>query len=503
MILGSDRKGASILAQIAAGTGGSFVHVTDPAKLPEAFLDLRTTGIESVSLRVNDSAPIATRLVGGTFSGRVPLSPGVNRISAIAKSLTGETREDVVTVAVSGPLALEIDSPGEGTLLSNQGRGNLVEGRVNAFASLRGAHQFDLTGIDVREVVLETGDGAEVVAQVANGRFSGRVRLREGTNQIRAIATTVDGRTARDSVTVEVQARGCAQLEAVAYRDSQPALSLSDRSVEIVLDGSNSMWGRMGGRPKIAVAREILLDALDWLPRDVQLGFRAYGHRRPRKARDCQDSELLVPFGSKNRDQIRHAIAGMKPKGQTPLAYSLAQLQSDFGARGGERAVVLVTDGIESCGGDPRQEALALGRANTPVHVIGFGLGSAGDEDLSSLRAIASSSGGRFLLARSAEELRGALAETVGTPFQVSREGRVVARGALGSGERLRLPEGRYLVELESEPAQQVRVTLTSNQGLTLAWERKGETITHSEKRRVVDYEPCSALPESLPASPR
>jgi uncharacterized protein YegL len=57
LLLGSSKKGTAILRELAEGTGASFVRVTDPAKLPEAFLNLRTTGVDSVSLRVNDSPP--------------------------------------------------------------------------------------------------------------------------------------------------------------------------------------------------------------------------------------------------------------------------------------------------------------------------------------------------------------------------------------------------------------------------------------------------------------
>ncbi|MDH3409973.1 MAG: VWA domain-containing protein, partial [Gammaproteobacteria bacterium] len=73
LLLGSSKKGGSILDTIAWATGGSFLQVSDPAKLPQAFLDLRTTGIESVTLSVNGSEPVPAQLAGGTFAGNVPL----------------------------------------------------------------------------------------------------------------------------------------------------------------------------------------------------------------------------------------------------------------------------------------------------------------------------------------------------------------------------------------------------------------------------------------------
>ena len=89
ILLGGSEAGKTILRGVAAGTGGSFVGVVDPERLPEAFVNLRTTGIERVTLQVNDAPPFPASLVGGTFSARVPLRPGENRIVATATSLSG------------------------------------------------------------------------------------------------------------------------------------------------------------------------------------------------------------------------------------------------------------------------------------------------------------------------------------------------------------------------------------------------------------------------------
>ena len=70
------KKGGSILDTIAWATGGSFVQVSDPTMLPQAFLDLRTTGVDSVTLSVNGSEPVAARLAGGTFTGNVAARRG-------------------------------------------------------------------------------------------------------------------------------------------------------------------------------------------------------------------------------------------------------------------------------------------------------------------------------------------------------------------------------------------------------------------------------------------
>ena len=275
-------------------------------------------------------------------------------------------------------------------------------------------------------------------------------------------------------------------------------LSLSDRSVEIVVDASRSMWGRMDGQPKMVVAKEILEDVSYWFPEDLNLALRAYGSTSPTENVDCADSTLLVPFGDENREPIRAAIAGLRPLGQTPIAYALNQAARDFSALQSDRAVVLVTDGIESCGGDPILAARELREQGIIVHLIGFGLGNAADEDAASLRAVANASGGRYVTAGSAEELKEALAHTVATSFSVFKGSTEVASGSLGSNEPLFLPEGDYRVQLDSSPPQNIRISLAARDRVTLTLQKLGGAVSHFERRDRIQYKSCEDVVASI-----
>jgi Mg-chelatase subunit ChlD len=394
LLLGKSKTGGEILDEIAWATGGSLVRVSNPEKLPEAFLNLRTTGVDSVTLSVNGSAPIAAKLAGGTFIGELPIDVGENRIVAFATSIDGRTRESEITVTV------------------------------------------------------------------------------------------------RDA--------SCAALEVAATKSGRPVVSLSDRSVEIVVDASRSMWGRMHGQPKMVVAKDILQDVSYWFPEDLDLALRAYGSTSPSDSNDCGDSMLLVPFGDENREPIRRAIAGLRPLGQTPIAYALNQASRDFGAMEADRAVVLVTDGIESCGGDPAYAARQLREQGIIVHVIGFGFGNAADEDTASLRAIANASGGRYVTAGSAEELKEALAETVATSFSVFKGSTEVGSGSLGTDRPMFLPEGDYRVVLHSSPPQNVPVSLSSRDRVKLTLEKQGDFVSHFESRDQIEYKSCENVAASI-----
>jgi Mg-chelatase subunit ChlD len=393
LMLGKAQKGSKIMDTIAWATGGSFLRVSDPSKLPEAFLNLRTTGVDSVTLSVNGSEPVPARLAGGTFVGSVPVDIGENRIVAFATSLDGDTQESEILVNV------------------------------------------------------------------------------------------------RDT--------SCAALEVMALNDGRPALSLNDRAVEIVVDASKSMWGQIDGQSKMEIAKTTLEEVSYWLPEDLDLALRAYGNTSSSDKNNCADSSLLVPFGERNREYVRHAIAGLRPTGQTPIAYALNQAAGDFDSLQSDRTLVLVSDGIESCGGDPVTAAYALRQQGIVVHLIGFGLGNAADEDAASLQAVANASGGRYVTAGSAEELKAALAETVATSFSVYQGSTEVASGSLGSADVMLLPEGDYRVQLHSSPPVEAQVRLAPRDSVTLTLEKSGGVVSPFEQRDELPHTSCEGAMQS------
>ena len=154
--------------------------------------------------------------------------------------------------------------------------------------------------------------------------------------------------------------------------------------------------------------------------------------------------------------------------------------------------MVLVTDGIESCGGDPVRAAYELRQHGIVVHLIGFGMGNAADEDAASLRAIASATGGRYVTASTAEELKSALEETVATSFSVYQGDTEVAGGSLGSADVMLLPEGDYRVQLHSSPPVEARVSLSPRDSVKLILERRAGNVAPFERRDELPYTSCA-----------
>lgn len=149
-----------------------------------------------------------------------------------------------------------------------------------------------------------------------------------------------------------------------------------------VFDGSQSMFGRWESGMKIEIAKKLLSELLDSLQNveNLQMAFRVYGHQSPfisGSQRDCKDTKLEVAFGNGNVPKIRSALKAVEPKGTTPIAYSLEQSAGDFPPCNNCRnMIILITDGLEECDGDPCKISAALQAKGIILKpfVIGIGL---------------------------------------------------------------------------------------------------------------------------------
>ena len=185
--------------------------------------------------------------------------------------------------------------------------------------------------------------------------------------------------------------------------------ALSADKTMIVLDASGSMWGQIGGRSKIEIARETLGEVLKSVPTGTELGLMVYGHR---EKGSCSDIELAVPPGAGTGNAITAFVNGLNPKGKTPLSQSVEQAADILKYTEEKATVVLVTDGLETCEADPCALASALEQRGVDftTHVVGFGLT---EDEGRQVACLAENTGGKYFQASDAGQLVAALTETV------------------------------------------------------------------------------------------
>ena len=158
----------------------------------------------------------------------------------------------------------------------------------------------------------------------------------------------------------------------------QPKQTLT--RILFIYDGSNSMNGQWEGKSKHQTAKRLLNAALDSLTgqENLQVALRVYGHSKSYlSGQECNDTRLEVPFADDNFDALRKKLDEIRCKGTTPIALSLERSGDDFPRCGNCRnIIILITDGIEECNGDPCAVSRALQKNGIILKpfVIGLGL---------------------------------------------------------------------------------------------------------------------------------
>lgn len=224
------------------------------------------------------------------------------------------------------------------------------------------------------------------------------------------------------------------------------------RTLEIILDVSGSMNARLESGTRWTIALAVLEEVVAALPEDLHVGLRVYGHRHASKSKEtCSDIELVVPLEKLDRERIVAAAAQLRPRGETPLVRSVLLAAEDLRAAGGG-AVILITDGEESCKGDLQAAADELRTFGLPLtlNIVGFTV--TGQTTAAELGTLAASTGGHYYGAQDGSQLSRAvlLAALQRLPYDVlDAEGQVLASGQT-SGLSRELPPGSYRLRIEA-----------------------------------------------------
>lgn len=188
------------------------------------------------------------------------------------------------------------------------------------------------------------------------------------------------------------------------------------RPVVLIVDSSGSMAAREpDGRAKLDAARETIVEALQGWPSDTTLAIVAYGHRRQG---DCADIETIAPMAPLAGVPVKQKLAALRARGKTPLSDALRHGAALLPPEGG--ALVLLSDGIETCAPDPCAVAAELraAHANLIIHVVGFGIAA---DETAQLQCIAEAGAGGYFNAADAGTLATALGD-VGDEIAASPE---------------------------------------------------------------------------------
>ncbi|HKX54699.1 MAG TPA: VWA domain-containing protein, partial [Xanthomonadales bacterium] len=342
-------------------------------------------------------------------------------------------RTTPVHASVHGPESVEAVST---VLVTWEGPGNpqdyVIIQPVGAKVSDSGSYAYTHRGSELR-----------ITAPVKPGNYEYRYVTGQSQRLLASQAVTVTPRNLPGKLRVSDS------------RSGQDATASSN--VVVILDASGSMLQRLDGERRIDIAKASLHQLVSQdLPDNIQFGFRVFGHK---EADSCR-TDLEIPLAPLNRQQAAASVAGISAMNlaKTPIAATLQQAGGDLAGKSGPSLVILLTDGEETCDGDPAAVITSLRNSglDVRVNIVGFAI----DELMlrESFASWAALGGGQYIDARNAAELSAGLSSAIERPFEVfGADGNQVAAG-LVNGLAVELPPGEYRLQVAGAEAQAVTV---------------------------------------------
>ncbi|WP_203289869.1 VWA domain-containing protein [Metabacillus sp. cB07] len=182
-------------------------------------------------------------------------------------------------------------------------------------------------------------------------------------------------------------------------------------NISILLDASGSMAQKIGGQTKMDLAKKAVNDFVASMPEGANVSLRVYGQEGSNSDSDkklsCDSTEVVYDLKPYNEAEFKDSLGKFKPTGWTPIAKAISESKADFekSDKQGQNIIYVVSDGIETCDGDPAKEAKELHDSNIEavVNIIGFDVDSNGQKQLMS---VAQAGGGQYETVDTAEDFQ-------------------------------------------------------------------------------------------------
>ncbi|MFK8010396.1 MAG: VWA domain-containing protein [Marinicellaceae bacterium] len=250
---------------------------------------------------------------------------------------------------------------------------------------------------------------------------------------------------------------------------------VSSTAVELILDASGSMLKRLNGKRRINIAKEVLVKAVtEIIPPKTPLALRVFGDKQ---ANACR-TDLAIKLSPLNPIIAKSKLENINAKNlaKTPIADSLAKVASDLKDHKGKKVVILVTDGEETCDGNPEEviQQLINDGIDIRLNIVGFAID---DEELKQqFNDWSVQGGGKYFDSNNSESLKESISNALKTPYSVfSQSGELMKEGVV-NGESIELPSGFYTIkvyggtvktyknyQIKGEQSQQINLTDENN----------------------------------------
>ncbi len=307
------------------------------------------------------------------------------------------------------------------------------------------ADSSDVKSVKIEEEPVQYPEAATSAEEIVKQQMGEKIEkaMDEGSEEANMSEEEVMADFEAEGMTAEEVYNGLVHWFAVDYSEVNEALANYEpafgeygteeedqktKNISIQIDSSGSMNGQVNGGVKMNLAKEAVENFAAGFPEDTIMSLRTYGHKGTGddkdKAMSCASTEVMYDANTYDQAVFKAALEKFKPSGWTPLAASIKAGYEDLKAKAGEdteNILYIVSDGIETCDGDPVKEAKALADSNlnVKVHIIGFDVDDAGQDQL---KKTAEAGNGKYYTVNSKLELTNTLNELMGEAISSIRK---------------------------------------------------------------------------------
>ncbi|MUK90281.1 VWA domain-containing protein [Ornithinibacillus sp. L9] len=177
----------------------------------------------------------------------------------------------------------------------------------------------------------------------------------------------------------------------------------------ILLDASSSMLLSVDGEVKMDIAKDAVKRFADVIGQDNEVSLVVYGHQGSESSADkelsCNGIEKIYEMGAYNKDNFEASLSTFESKGWTPLAGAIHKAAEMSTNVDGAITLYIVSDGVETCDGDPVHAAENFVEQNEhrSVNIIGFDVDQDAEEQL---KNVSEAGNGEYYSADDATELK-------------------------------------------------------------------------------------------------
>lgn len=199
------------------------------------------------------------------------------------------------------------------------------------------------------------------------------------------------------------------------YMSDEYSYKESGDKLLFVVDFSNSMGEYLEHKTKANQVKEMIKKIIPEISPNTKIGMRVYGHTCNVFAFNaCRSSELLVPLGLNNTSIINNSISKLRPRGMTPITYSLKQaVNKDLKNFDGIKHIILLTDGGENCDESPCDYAIELMKERRDIKIDVIAYDVKNSNDLDQLKCVADVTSAKFIQANTNAQLLHSMDELI------------------------------------------------------------------------------------------